>query len=60
MDKRAKHRDPKKTVQAVAQLYAAVDVCELNLGQGVCAIRRIRGIAQAEFAAHQGARPAPN
>ncbi len=54
MDKRVKHRDPEKSVQAVAQLYAAVAADALSLGQGVCAMRRISGLTQAEFAAHRG------
>ena len=54
MDKRVKHRDPEKSTQAVAQLYAAVAADELSLGQGVRAMRRISGLTQAEFAAHRG------
>jgi DNA-binding XRE family transcriptional regulator len=53
MDKRVKHRDPEKSVQAVAQLYAAVAAGELSLGQGVRAMRRISGLTQAEFAKHR-------
>ena len=54
MDKRVKHRNPEKSVQAVAQLYAAVATDALSLGQGVRAMRRISGLTQAEFAAHRG------